>query len=141
MKYFPFFILVFFVSYVSAQQADSAKAPYTKDSTKSVHKLAFIKVEIESEFPGGQKAWVNFLGSNLVYPSKAVKKKIEGTLVIQFIVDSTGAVTYVEAVAGPEELREAGEKLIKKSPRWKPAMQSGKAVNSYKKQPIVYSLH
>src|SRR5882757_8747920 len=38
----------------------------------------YSKVEIESEFPGGARAWINFLNSHLTYPSKAVRKRIEG---------------------------------------------------------------
>ena len=47
----------------------------------------FTKVEIESEFPGGAAAWLRYLNKNLRYPDDAVNNEIQGTVVVQFIVD------------------------------------------------------
>jgi len=117
----------------TSSQADSSKI--ASDSDK-----AFLKVEIESEFPGGQQGWANFLQQNLFYPKKAVRKEIQGTVVLQFIVCTDGTVCDIEAVSGPEELRKAAVEAMKKTPNWIPAVQDGKHVKSYKKQPIVYRL-
>ena len=100
----------------------------------------FVKVEIESSFPGGQRAWIQFLQNNMVYPKKAIKKKIEGTVVVQFIVNKDGSISDISAISGPEELRESAVDVLKKSPNWKPAKQDGRVVKSYKKQPIAYRL-
>ena len=100
----------------------------------------FARVEKESEFPGGRQGWINFLTENLVYPTKAQKRGIQGTVVVQFIVNKDGSLTDIEAISGPEELRSAAVKAMKKSPKWIPAEQSGKKVKSYKKQPIAFRL-
>ena len=100
----------------------------------------FAKVEFESEFPGGTKAWLNFLNAHLTYPNKAVRKKIEGTVILQFIVDKDGTITDLQALTGDPILREAALKAMADSPKWKPAMQNGRIVKSYKKQPIVFKL-
>jgi protein TonB len=97
-------------------------------------------VEIESDFPGGAAAWLHFLNNNLTYPPKAVRKKVEGTVVVQFIVDKNGTLSDIEAISGPELLQEAAVNVIKNSPNWKPAIQDGKKVKSYKKQPITFRL-
>jgi len=101
---------------------------------------AFRHVEIESEFPGGVAGWARFLSSNLTYPTKAVRKKIEGTVVVQFIVDKNGILSNIEAISGPELLQEAAVSVIRNSPNWKPAIQFGRKVKSYKKQPITFRL-
>jgi len=101
---------------------------------------ALAKVEIESEFPGGAHAWLRFLQDNLVYPPKAIKKNIQGTVVLQFIVDKDGTVSDIQAIGGPKELQQSAIDAMKKTPKWKPAIQFGKHVKSYKKQPIVYRL-
>jgi protein TonB len=106
------------------------------DTTSAV----FAKVEQESKFPGGAKAWLDFIVSNLKYPKKALKRHIEGTVVVQFIVNKDGSLSNWEAVDGPTELREAALDVIKKSPRWIPAQQSGKKVKSFKRQPIVFRM-
>ena len=100
----------------------------------------FIKVEIESEFPGGARAWLQFLQDHLVFPKKAVRKRIEGTVLLQFIVDKYGNISDVQALSGDPLLIEAALKAMEQSPRWRPAMQKGQAVKSYKKQPIVFKL-
>jgi periplasmic protein TonB len=100
----------------------------------------FWKVEIESEFPGGTTAWLQFLQNHLVYPKKAVRKRIEGTVLLQFIVGKDGSISDVQALSGDPLLVEAALKAMAESPRWTPARQNGRAVKSYKKQPIVFRL-
>ena len=101
---------------------------------------AYTKLEIESSFPGGSSAWLQFLQQHLVYPNKAVRKKIEGTVVVQFIVDKDGSVYDMKALTGDPLLQEAALKAMANTPRWIPAMQFGRKVKSYKKQPIIFKL-
>jgi periplasmic protein TonB len=100
----------------------------------------FTKVEIESDYPGGQGAWLRYLQKNLQYPQDAIDNEIQGTVTVQFIVDKEGAVSDVEAISGPNELRSEAVRVIKKSGKWEPAVQNGRKVKSYKKQPITFRL-
>lgn len=100
----------------------------------------FTKVEIESEYPGGTSAWQRYLNKSLRYPQDAIDNEIQGTVVVQFIVDKEGMVSDVEAISGPNELREEAVRVIKKSGKWTPAVQNGRQVKSYKKQPITFRL-
>ena len=109
-----------------------------KDDTD--YDKTFTKVEIESEYPGGASAWQRYLNKNLRYPQDAIDNEIQGTVVVQFIVDKAGIVSEVEAISGPSELRDEAVRVIKKSGQWTPAVQNGRQVKSYKKQPIVFRL-
>jgi protein TonB len=100
----------------------------------------FTKVEIESEYPGGAAAWQRYLIKTLRYPQEAQDNEIQGTVVVQFIVDKAGMVSDVEAISGPKELRDEAVRVIKKSGQWTPAVQNGRQVKSYKKQPIQFRL-
>lgn len=102
----------------------------------------FTKVEIESEYPGGTAAWQRYLNKNFRYPDEAVNNEIQGTVVVQFIVDKEGNVSDVQAISGPTDggLRDEAVRVIKKSGKWTPAVQNGRQVKSYKKQPIVFKL-
>ncbi|MBS1599037.1 MAG: energy transducer TonB [Bacteroidetes bacterium] len=100
----------------------------------------FTKVEIESDYPGGPGAWQRYLSKNLHYPDEAVNNEIQGDVVVQFIVDKEGNVSDVEAISGPAELRDEAVRVIKKSGKWTPAIQNGRQVKSYKKQPIKFRL-
>jgi len=131
---------------------DGIAAPPVSDAGKGVveapkkddedYDKTFTKVEIESEFPGGAAAWLRYLNKNLRYPDDAVNNEIQGTVVVQFIVDKEGNVSDVQAIAGPDNggLREEAVRVIKTSGRWTPAVQNGRQVKSYKKQPIVFKL-
>ena len=74
------------------------------------------------EFPGGTAALSNYLMKYLKYPEKARKNGVQGTVVTQFIVDTTGQVTEVVAVkkigSGCDE---EAIRVIKAMPKWKPA--------------------
>jgi len=100
----------------------------------------FTKVEIESSYPGGNAAWQRYLNKSLRYPQEAIDNEIQGAIIVQFIVDKEGNVSDVEAISGPNELREEAVRVIKKSGKWTPAVQNGRQVKSYKKQPIVFRL-
>ncbi len=109
-----------------------------KDNTD--YDKTFTKVEIESLYPGGAAAWQRYLVKNLHYPDDAAANEIQGPVIVQFIVDKEGNVSDVEAVSGPAELRGEAVRVIKKSGSWTPAIQNGRKVKSYKKQPIVFRL-
>jgi TonB family protein len=111
-----------------------------KDTIPAGKDVIFTKVENEADYPGGQPGWSNYLMTHLKYPESAVKKNIQGTVVVQFIVDQEGKVSDVKAISGPKELQEASIKVIKESGNWTSATQNGRKVKAYKKQPITYKL-
>ncbi len=94
----------------------------------------------DAEYKGGMTAWRKFLRRSLIYPEKALAQKIQGTVMVQFIIDKEGNVGDVVAINGPEELRPSAIAVIKKSGKWTPALQNGRYVKSYKKQPITFKL-
>jgi protein TonB len=102
--------------------------------------LPFETVEIEASFPGGVQAWARFLNKNFRYPDEAMSQGLGGTVVVQFVVDVDGNVSNVEVVSGPEDggLREEAVRVIKKSGKWVPALQNGRSVKAYRRQPVVF---
>jgi protein TonB len=122
--------------------SDAGKGVVEAPKDNEDYDKTFTKVEIESEFPGGAAAWLRYMNKNLRYPDDAVNNEIQGTVVVQFIVDKEGNVSDVQAISGPENggLREEAVRVIKKSGKWTPAVQNGRQVKSYKKQPIVFKL-
>jgi protein TonB len=77
----------------------------------------------------------------LKYPENAWKNKIEGTVVVQFIVDEDGNTTDVKVIKSVNaELDAEARRVISASKDWAPAVYGGRFVKSYKKQPIVFKL-
>ena len=59
---------------------------------------------------------------------------------VQFIVDKEGSLSDIKAISGPKELQEESIRVVKESGKWIPAVQNGKKVRAYKRQPIIYKL-
>ena len=140
MKRISLICFALLVGLASSAQTNHVDAPASVKRT-SDSAVVFTRVEIESEFPGGAKAWQTYLGANFQYPKAAIKKNIQGTVIVQFIVNKDGRVSDVEVVQSVHpSLDKEALRLIKESPNWIPAKQDGKKVNSYKKQPVVFKL-
>jgi protein TonB len=94
----------------------------------------------DATFPGGMCAWQQFLRHHLTYPQEALDADIVGTVVVKFMVSTNGEVANVEAVSGPEELRQSAVDVIRKSPTWRPGIENGRQIKCLKKQPIMFRL-
>ncbi|HVY74298.1 MAG TPA: TonB family protein [Puia sp.] len=125
---------------ITAPPVDEGKGVVEAPKDNTDYDKTFTKVEIESTYPGGMAAWQRYLQKNLRYPDEAAANEIQGAVVVQFIVDKEGNVSDVEAISGPNELRDEAVRVIKKSGSWTAAIQNGRKVKSYKKQPIVFRL-
>jgi N-acetylmuramoyl-L-alanine amidase len=100
----------------------------------------YKKVEVEANYPGDNEGWKAYLFKNLKYPPAAVSNEVQGEVIIEFVVNTNGSLSKVHAISGPKELRAESVRVIKESGYWVPAMNKGKKVASYKKQPIAYKL-
>lgn len=97
--------------------------------------------EIESSFKGGPGAWMRFLNKNFKYPDRAINARKEGIVIVQFVVDTLGAVTNPEIIKSVEySLDEESLRIIHITPNWEPAFQKGRKVKSYKRQPVIFRL-
>jgi len=79
----------------------------------------FTKMEIEPDYTGGREAWNAYMTSNVRYPKAAMDNKIEGIVILSFIVDTEGNVIEPEAIYGPSTggLREEAVRIVKMSGR------------------------
>lgn len=101
----------------------------------------FTKVENEAEFPGGDAAWRRYLEKNLDPNAPVENGAPEGTykVTVQFIVSKDGSISDVKALTSHGYgMEEEAIKIIKKGPKWTPALQNGRNVNAYRSQPITF---
>ena len=98
-------------------------------------------VEVMPQFPGGMDALVSYLQNNIVYPPEAEEKGIEGKVVLTFIVEPDGSITYVKVVSPVDKLLDAeAVRVIKTMPKWIPGKQNGDAVRVKYTAPIAFNL-
>ena len=101
----------------------------------------FEKVEIEAEFPGKLNGWRRYLEKNLNANVPIDNGAPIGlyTVIVQFIVDKQGNVSGVKALTNMGYGMEAEVlRVINKSGSWEPAIQKGKPVKAYRKQPVTF---
>ena len=99
-------------------------------------------VEVQPEFPGGMKEMMKYIQSNLKYPEAAKAAGAEGKAFVQFVVKADGSISDVQIMrsSGDASLDAEALRVVKAMPKWKPAMNKGKAVNVKFVLPIVYKL-
>ncbi len=125
----------------SATVRDELKEHFEKSMPRDSDGNLFVRVEVESEFPGGARAWQTYLTKNLNYPQGAMDRNAMGEVVIQFIVDKNGSINFAELYKSADYfLDKEALRMIVESPSWTPAVQDGRVVKSYKKQPIIFRL-
>lgn len=117
------------------------KAIDTNQSDRGDTSIVFITVEIQAAFPGGEREWRRYLERNL-NPSIPVDKGAPAgtyTVVVEFIVDRNGAISGLRPLTNHGYgMEQEVLRIISKGPNWVPAIQNGRNVRSYRKQPITF---
>ncbi len=93
------------------------------------------------QFPGGDKARIQFLAENIKYPREAREHGIQGTVYITFLITTTGEIKDVRNLKSPHQLlADEAIRVIKLMPKWIPGKQKGKVVNVQYNMPIKFEL-
>ena len=104
-------------------------------------KVIFQVVEEMPQFPGGMGEAMKFLAKNMKYPVAAQQAKIEGRVIVQFVVEKDGSVSDVKVMRGVNsELDAEAIRVVSMMPKWIPGKQRGKAVAVKYTMPIMFRL-
>jgi len=84
----------------------------------------------KAQFPGGEKVWKKYVSNHLYFPhGYKITNADEATIVVVFTINENGEVEDVfTTVPFNKAFDEIGEKLIKKSPKWIPAISHNRRV-------------
>lgn len=111
------------------------------DETGSGESEIFVVVEEMPSFPGGDAQLLAFLYRELRYPSLALESKIQGLVVVQFIIDENGIITLPVVTRGiGGGCDEEALRVVKSMPAWKPGKQRGRAVKVRYNLPVRFQL-
>lgn len=121
------------------EESDRVTPP--QDVKKDKERVVYTVAEVMPEFPGGMAAMMKFLGDSINYPIEAKEKKIQGRVVITFVVREDGVVVDPEIVRGVEDsLDKEALRVVSAMPKWVPGKQDGKAVNVKYTLPITFRI-
>lgn len=103
----------------------------------------FYHVEVAAQFPGGFEAWKKYLEKNLNagLPAENGAQAGKYTVMVSFVVDKEGNISDVKAENAPGFGTEAEAiKIIKKGPKWQPAIQNGRKVAYRAMQQVTFQV-
>ena len=117
---------------VEAAQNQGVTTPANNDAP------TFEAKEQQPEFPGGAYAWMNYLNRNLQTPAD-LEPGEKKTVLIKFMVDADGSVTGFTVVrSGGYAFDNEVIRVLRKMPKWKPAIQNGHPVTVSFTQPVTF---
>ncbi len=108
-----------------------------------------LKIDVNEVYKGVQTKpepgfnLAAYFSKNLKYPEEAMKNKIEGRVVVEFVVERDGSLSAFKVVRGKglgHGIPEEAIRVMSIMPKWKPATQSGVIVRAYFNLPLDFKL-
>ncbi|MCM1355210.1 MAG: M56 family metallopeptidase [Staphylococcus sp.] len=119
-----------------AETSEMPKAPMS-EPTGGVYTV----VEKKPQFPGGEKALINYVASNIHYPESARNAGTQGKVIAQFVVKSDGAIGDVRIMRSvSKDLDAEAIRVIKSLPDFVPGELDGKPVSTWYVLPLSFKL-
>lgn len=122
-----------------ASDNNNALKPVAVDNADNP--LNFRIVEQLPEFPGGMSAFVKWLTDNLRYPPMAQQQKIQGRVVVSFIINRDGTISNIKVAKSVHPMldREA-LRVARMMPNWAPGKENNKPCRTLFAIPIEFKI-
>lgn len=101
----------------------------------------FVSVEQMPEYEGGMQKMFKFIGRNLRYPSQAVENNVQGSVIVQFVVDRDGSVNKVSILRGIGVGCDEEAMRVVRLLKFTPGKQNGRPVKVQFSLPIKFTLN
>ena len=122
----------------ATEKANEAEVIVQEPATKGE---AFAVVEQMPEFPGGMKELMTYLKDNIKYPKAAQDKKVQGRVIVQFVIEKDGTPTEFNVMRSVDpDLDKEALRVLSGMPKWKPGMQRGQVVRVKYTVPVTFRL-
>jgi protein TonB len=106
-----------------------------------LYKSTCMEVEYTVKYDCYMQELGKWLAENLVYPSKASDNKTEGMVIIQFIIDKSGAIRDADVVRDiGDGCGKAALSVVNAMPDWVPGRQRGEPVHVRYTLPVKFKL-
>ena len=101
----------------------------------------FQVVETQPEFPGGMAELMKYLQKNIRYPQICKERRVQGRVIVQFVVNADSTITDVNVVKPVNPyLDQEALRVVKAMPKWKPGEQRGEPVRVRFTLPVTFRL-
>jgi TonB family protein len=122
---------------LSIQTTEDNPVQIIRNNNDSIYQI----VEEMPQFPGGEKAMMEYVAKNVKYPQEAKDKEIQGRVFVSFVIEKDGSVNEVKVERGiGGGCDEEAVRVVKAMPKWKPGKQDGKPVRVSYMMPFFFKL-
>ena len=98
-------------------------------------------VEQLPEYPGGMVEFVKWLTATLKYPDDALRRRMQGKVMLSFIVEKDGTLTGLKVIKSAGKIfDDEALRVARLMPQWKPGKADGKPCRSMIAIPIVFEM-
>lgn len=99
------------------------------------------EIPVAPQFKGGSEGLGKWIEENIQYPASAAKDKIEGRVIVQFLITKHGNIAAPRIVKGINDaLNNEALRVIKSMPNWTPGYAKGKPANTMYTYPVTFRL-
>ena len=141
LSYLTILLFVFFSFSSRVFSQDVKDENYQEINPYGGQSGSFSLVERWPMYPNGIDGVNQHIAENLKYPKKAEKEKVEGRVVISYVVEIDGSVEEIKIIESVNPLLdEEAKRVISTLKKWKPAVQRGNPVKTAYQQVINFKL-
>ena len=131
------FIILSMMAVLSLMTANAQKTVVSQSNQN-----VYDHVEEMPEFVGGMTAMMKYLQTNLKYPEDAIRQKLGGRVMVQFVVETDGTISNVRVAKTVfPSLDNEAVRVVKAMPKWKPGKENGRTVRVNFTLPIVFNIN
>ena len=111
----------------------------TTASAQTDSEKVYNSCQVMPQFPGGEKAMMEFIATNLKYPQQAVKDDVQGMVLVDFVINTEGKATDPKIVRSLSPECDAEViRVVSLMPAWTPGQQDGETVNVKYTRPVMF---
>lgn len=119
----------------------NAQDLYSKQWGAYIERHPELNKERMPSFPGGASQLASYLSNETNYPYEAFNNKIQGRVIVTFMVERDGSISDAEIIRSIHPLLDKEAlRVVNNMPKWIPGMQKGKTLRVKYTLPITFRL-
>ena len=122
---------------VTVNQPQPSKSIQT--TTSKEDEKVYGSVQQMPQFPGGEKALMDYVIKNVRYPKSEIGRTETVRVIVRFVVEANGKIGEIKILrGGPEAFNEEAIRVVKSMPDFIPGKENGKDVAVWYNLPISF---
>lgn len=105
------------MAYSQVKKMVSYTSSYDRPVVMDVYEYDYV--DVQPEFPGGERALIKYINKERKYPESAYNKNIEGRVLCSFVVNPDGSISHISILRGVEDsLNKEALRIVASMPKW-----------------------